>query len=374
MEIALAGIREPRERNEEKQKNDDAGNSAANHLQAEDDEEKKSENHRSGRPAPRVPVVHRKRSWLTQCNELNHKPENEHSRRDKMEHAEGILRAVLFRDRVKDECVEEGDRKRDGPRKRSFRQKRSVSKATPVRRMTRPRRRMRKVSVRCFSGIGTGMFPLFDILSMNRLKCSYFDSLRVVINKKTAKRRVSRVPPLERSSQGKDGPWKENRRFAFHEVIATFSSKNPRRPEGDHSDDARDREEGKHILRHRQTDVHAVETCDEDRKEREDVDDREDADDGVRFVAQEGFVRFVQRLAHFFCGFKERPLALDGVQNIVKVDAKIGHDELLVLVLQDRDERSLRLDDAAHGDDVAFYREDIPVHVRLLLFQKVPPR
>src|SRR3989338_4461019 len=108
--------------------------------------------------------------------------------------------------------------------------------------------------------------------------------------------------------------------------------------------------------------VHSIESRHEDGKERKNIDDGEDAHDGVRFVAQQRLMRFVQCITHFLGGFQQRPLALDGIQNVIEVDAEVGRNEFLVLVLQHGNERALRLDDAAHGDDVALHAENVAVH------------
>ena len=78
-------------------------------------------------------------------------------------------------------------------------------------------------------------------------------------------------------------------------------------------------------------------------------------------------MRVLERLAEFFVCIQERPLPLNGIEDVVEVERQLLRNELLVLVLQRCNKRSLREENAAHGNDVSLESHDLAEEIHMLL-------
>src|SRR3989338_1565562 len=169
-----------------------------------------------------------------------------------------------------------------------------------------------------------------------------------------------------RTMQWSLGIWQRSGSTINNHLQPSLPRKERHHPHTDCCHDAKEDFKPQRMTAERQLHVHPP--CARDDRER-DTDHRvhrQDSDDLVRFVLEPGTVGVLERFDHFLGGFEKGPLAFDRVADVIVVERKILGNELTVLVLKRSDDRALRENNAAHGDDISVERDQIAEDISLL--------
>ncbi len=113
----------------------------------------------------------------------------------------------------------------------------------------------------------------------------------------------------------------------------------------------------------RQLHVHSIKPRDHGERQQHYRKRGENFNDLVGLVANEDFIGVLESLGQIFKVFQTAPNFLNFIHHVVEVHFQFFGEEFFILMLKLSNDRTLRRNDAAAGDDVFFEPQNVPHHV-----------